>query len=106
VRTRLPGKAQGLPGAASVFRPARQDQRRNTEGSSNKRAPNASLSQPGNAATGNGGGCYGDSGGANFLGTSDVLAAITITGDAVCRATNVVYRLDTESARAFLADYL
>ena len=59
-----------------------------------------------NAATGNGGGCYGDSGGANFLGTSDVLAAITITGDAVCRATNVVYRLDTESARAFLADYL
>ena len=28
----------------------------------------------------------------------DILAAITITGDAVCRATNVVYRLDTESA--------
>lgn len=59
-----------------------------------------------NASTGDGGTCYGDSGGPNFLGTSDVLAAITITGDAVCRATNVVYRLDTASARAFLADYV
>jgi secreted trypsin-like serine protease len=59
-----------------------------------------------NAATGNGGTCYGDSGGPNFLGTSNVIAGITITGDAVCRATNVVYRLDTESARAFLAQYV
>lgn len=59
-----------------------------------------------NPATGNGGTCYGDSGGPNFLGTSGVIAAITITGDAVCRATNVDYRLDTASARAFLADYV
>jgi hypothetical protein len=59
-----------------------------------------------NAATGNGGTCYGDSGGPNFLGTTDIVAAITITGDAICRATNVVYRLDTESARAFLDDYV
>jgi secreted trypsin-like serine protease len=59
-----------------------------------------------NASTGNGGTCYGDSGGPNFLGTSDVIAAITITGDAVCRSTNVVYRLDTESARAFLGQYV
>ena len=59
-----------------------------------------------NAATGNGGTCYGDSGGPNFLGTTDIVAAITITGDAICRATNVDYRLDTESARAFLADYV
>jgi V8-like Glu-specific endopeptidase len=59
-----------------------------------------------NAATGNGGTCYGDSGGPNFLGTSNVIAAITITGDAVCRSTNVVYRLDTESARAFLGQYV
>ena len=28
------------------------------------------------------------------------------TGDAVCRATNVVYRLDTEAARAFLGRYV
>jgi V8-like Glu-specific endopeptidase len=59
-----------------------------------------------NASTGNGGTCYGDSGGPNFLGTSNVIAAITITGDAVCRSTNVDYRLDTESARAFLGQYV
>jgi secreted trypsin-like serine protease len=59
-----------------------------------------------NPATGNGGTCYGDSGGPNFVGTTDVIAAITITGDAVCRSTNVVYRLDTESARTFLAQYV
>ena len=59
-----------------------------------------------NAATGDGGTCYGDSGGPNFLGTTQIVAAITITGDMVCRATNVVYRLDTESARTFLAQYV
>ena len=59
-----------------------------------------------NASTGDGGTCYGDSGGPNFLGDTDVVAAITITGDAVCRATNVTYRLDTDSARAFLAPYV
>jgi V8-like Glu-specific endopeptidase len=59
-----------------------------------------------NPAKGDGGTCYGDSGGPNFLGTTDVIAAITITGDAVCRATNVDYRLDTPAARAFLADYV
>jgi secreted trypsin-like serine protease len=59
-----------------------------------------------NASTGNGGTCYGDSGGPNFLGTSNVLAATTITGDAVCRSTNVDYRLDTPAARAFLGRYV
>jgi secreted trypsin-like serine protease len=59
-----------------------------------------------NAATGDGGTCYGDSGGPNFLGTTDIVAAITVTGDAICRATNVTYRLDTEPARAFLAAYV
>jgi secreted trypsin-like serine protease len=59
-----------------------------------------------NPSTGNGGTCYGDSGGPNFLGTTQVIAAITITGDAVCRSTNVDYRLDTESARSFLGQYV
>ena len=59
-----------------------------------------------NPATGNGGTCYGDSGGPNFLGTSGIIAATTITGDAVCRSTNVVYRLDTTSARSFLGAYV
>ncbi len=59
-----------------------------------------------NASTGNGGTCYGDSGGPNFLGTTRIVAAITITGDAVCRSTNVDYRLDTATARAFLGQYV
>ena len=59
-----------------------------------------------NPATGNGGTCYGNSGGPNFLGTTDILAATTITGDAICRSTNVTYRLDTPSARAFLAQFV
>ena len=59
-----------------------------------------------NPAKDDGGTCYGDSGGPNFLGDTNIIAAITITGDAVCRSTNVVYRLDTESARAFLGQYV
>jgi secreted trypsin-like serine protease len=63
-----------------------------------------------NPATGNGGTCYGDSGGPNFLGAgaseTNILAATTITGDTACRSTNVDYRLDTPSARAFLAQYV
>ena len=59
-----------------------------------------------NPATGNAGGCYGDSGGPNFLGTTNIVAATTITGDAICRSTNTVYRLDTQSARTFLAQYV
>jgi hypothetical protein len=35
-----------------------------------------------------------------------IVAATTITGDAMCRATNVDYRMDTPSARAFLGRYL
>lgn len=61
------------------------------------------LSQ--NPSTGNGGTCFGDSGGPNFLNVNgqQILAAITITGDSVCRSTNVDYRLDTTSAQGFLA---
>ncbi|HET8548005.1 MAG TPA: trypsin-like serine protease [Bryobacteraceae bacterium] len=64
------------------------------------------LSQ--NPATGNGGTCSGDSGGPNFMNVNGtrILAAITITGDTVCRSTNVDYRLDTQSARAFLAPFV
>ena len=59
-----------------------------------------------NPSTGNGGTCYGDSGGPNFLGGTQIIAAITITGDSVCRSTNVDYRLDTASARQFLSQYV
>lgn len=63
-----------------------------------------------NPATGNGGTCYGDSGGPNFLGAgateTNIVAGTTITGDTPCRSSNVDYRLDTESARAFLSQYV
>jgi hypothetical protein len=57
----------------------------------------------------NGGTCYGDSGGPNFLGeypypnNVPVIASITNTGDPWCKATNVTLRLDNEAARTFLS---
>jgi hypothetical protein len=61
-----------------------------------------------NPATGDGGTCFGDSGGPQFFtyaGTT-YFVSITITGDAVCRATNTSYRLDAEGARSFLAPFV
>jgi V8-like Glu-specific endopeptidase len=62
-----------------------------------------------NSAKKDGGTCYGDSGGPNFLGgpTSDLLVATTISGDDdACKATNLDYRLDTTAARAFLGKFV
>ena len=60
-----------------------------------------------NPSTGSGGTCYGDSGGPHFLGgmTSKLIVSITVTGDAVCRATDKTYRLDTVSAQEFLSRF-
>ncbi|WP_229812199.1 trypsin-like serine protease [Lentzea flava] len=60
------------------------------------------------APQGNGGACYGDSGGPNFATINGklTLAATTITGDTPCYATNVVYRLDTPGARDFLRPFV
>ena len=66
------------------------------------------LSQ--NDAAGDSGTCYGDSGGPNFLGSgdeeTDMVAGITITGDSMCKSTNVIFRLDTSSARDFLKNFV
>jgi secreted trypsin-like serine protease len=59
-----------------------------------------------NPSLGNGGTCFGDSGGPNFLGTTNIVAGTTITGDSVCRSTNVDERMDTASARAFLSAFV
>src|SRR4051812_7543798 len=63
-----------------------------------------------NPSHGDGGTCYGDSGGPNFLGAgateTNIVAGTTITGDTFCRSTNVDYRMDTPSARGFLASYV
>lgn len=69
---------------------------------------NAWLTLAMNEATGNAGTCYGDSGGPHFLGgpDSNLVVSITVTGDAPCKATDVTYRLDTPSARTFLANFV
>ena len=56
-----------------------------------------------------GGACYGDSGGPTFVGAgddeSDVVVAVTSTGDNPCYSTNVSARTDSPSARAFLSSF-
>ena len=59
-----------------------------------------------NPFTGSGGTCYGDSGGAHILGDTDMVASLMATGDAWCRATGVTYRLDTDSARVYLGQFV
>ena len=64
------------------------------------------LSSEMNPSTGNGGTRYGDSGGPHFLGDTDMVVSLTVTGDAWCRATDVTYRLDTDSARSYLSQFV
>lgn len=61
------------------------------------------LSQ--NPSTGDGGTCFGDSGGPQFLTLNgqQLLTSVTITGDSVCRSTNVDYRTDTPGASSFFS---
>jgi hypothetical protein len=63
-----------------------------------------------NLATGNGGTCYGDSGGPHFIHLNgvetNIVVSVTVTGDANCKATDKTYRVDTEAARNFLKDYV
>ena len=61
-----------------------------------------------NEATGDGGTCFGDSGGPHFLGgpASNLQVSLTVTGDSVCKATDVTYRLDTPAARNYLAEFV
>ena len=60
-----------------------------------------------NPSTGSGGTCYGDSGGPHFLGgmESNLIGSITVTGDAMCRATDKTYRIDTFVAQEFLSRF-
>jgi len=58
-------------------------------------------------ATGEGGDCYGDSGGPKFIdGNPDKIYATVTTGDFPCRATTWDWRLDTPEARGFLKQYV
>lgn len=66
---------------------------------------NAWLTLSMNEATGDGGTCYGDSGGPHFLPDGTVVS-LTVTGDVFCKATDKTYRVDTPAAQAFLAEFL
>jgi secreted trypsin-like serine protease len=61
-----------------------------------------------NQATGDGGTCFGDSGGPHFLGgyDSNLIVSLTVTGDTVCVATDRTYRIDTVPAREFLSAFV
>jgi V8-like Glu-specific endopeptidase len=58
-------------------------------------------------ATGEGGDCYGDSGGPKFIdGNFNMVVATVTTGDIPCRSTTWDYRVDTPNARAFLGQFV
>jgi hypothetical protein len=63
-----------------------------------------------NSATDNGGTCYGDSGGPHFVHLdgveTNIVASVTVTGDAPCKATDKTYRTDTAAARGFLSQFV
>ena len=64
-----------------------------------------SLLLSNNASTG--GTCFGDSGGPNYLGTSNVVAGVTSFGlNGSCGGTGGVFRLDRRDVLAFVAPYL
>ena len=54
--------------------------------------------------TGEGGTCFGDSGGPQLH--DGLIVSITTGGDGACRAHNVNFRVDTPAAQAFLADFV
>jgi V8-like Glu-specific endopeptidase len=68
------------------------------------------LTLPMTQTTGNGGTCYGDSGGPHFIHLNGVettiVASVTVTGDTPCVATDKTYRVDTEAARGFLGQFV
>jgi hypothetical protein len=68
------------------------------------------LNLPMTLPTGDGGPCYGDSGGPNFIHLdgveTNIVVSITITGDSPCVALDKTYRTDTAAAREFLSAFV
>ena len=71
---------------------------------------NAWLTLPMTPSNGNGGTCYGDSGGPHFIHMdgeeTDIVVSLTVTGDTQCKASDKTYRTDTAAARVFLGEYV
>ena len=98
------GEQEPVNGPGGKVYPFTADRRVSTGGFNS--LTNAWLKLSGNPSHDDGGTCYGDSGGPQFLGNSNLEVSITISGDTVCRATNVDYRLDTPAARNFLRQFV
>lgn len=68
------------------------------------------LRLPMTPANGNGGTCYGDSGGPHFIWSggveTDTVASITVGGDAPCKALDTTYRMDTEETLNWLNEVM
>lgn len=71
---------------------------------------NAWLTLPMTLPTGDGGTCYGDSGGPHFIHLNgvetNIVVSLTVTGDYPCVASDKTYRTDTVSARSFLSQFV
>jgi hypothetical protein len=52
------------------------------------------------------GACFGDSGGPNLVSGSNIIAAITSSGNANCKGVSSALRVDTPVVRGFLKDYV
>ena len=59
-----------------------------------------------NPSTGNGGTCFGDSGGPHFLEDTATVVSVTSWGDSPCRSTDWTARVDTESALEFINSFI
>jgi Trypsin len=57
-----------------------------------------------NQSTGNGGTCYGDSGGPHIH--DGIVVSVTITGDTVCKSLDNTYRLDRPWVHDYLDEFL
>ena len=66
------------------------------------------LNLDANPSTDNGGSCFVDSGGPHFLGgvDSNLVVATTVDVAGWCRSHDKTYRIDTDSARQFLAQFV
>ena len=74
---------------------------------SNNLISNEFIKLTANPAQGNGGSCFGDSGGADFLGNTNIILAVNSFGtNGNCAGITYSYRVDTPEALGFINQFL